>query len=204
MAVPPYILHIPEPCLEEWHEMRPDGDGRYCTHCAKTVTDFTHMTDAEIIAMLQSREGKLCGRVRNDQLNRPLLAEPAARSANKLRELLAAFLLLIGAGKSGAGPLPPVVATTQQPVNHGPYFEIAGDGDDTAHQTFLNGQVLDSVQHEAVSFAIVNNKTRKTNVQANVDGFFKIAASPGDVIYIQGLAYEGQTFVVRDANPKEY
>jgi len=62
-----YILQIPKPCRENWHEMRPDDDGRYCLHCAKTVVDFTGMSDEQIIAFLEDSHGKICGRLNEKQ-----------------------------------------------------------------------------------------------------------------------------------------
>ena len=65
-------LHLPEPCSESWDAMRPEGNGRHCASCRKIVTDFTALSDAELIAALRKQpEG--CGRFREDQLERPLV-----------------------------------------------------------------------------------------------------------------------------------
>ena len=52
--------------------MTPAGPGRHCAACAKTVVDFTQQTDAEILAYLARAKGTSCGRIRADQLVRPL------------------------------------------------------------------------------------------------------------------------------------
>ena len=66
-------LSIPDPCSEKWADMSPLGsDCRYCGVCDKQITDFTQKTDAEIFAILSQGSGKICGRFRDDQLNRPL------------------------------------------------------------------------------------------------------------------------------------
>jgi len=36
--------------------------GKYCMHCSKTVTDFTHLGDQEIIKLLKQSSQNLCGR----------------------------------------------------------------------------------------------------------------------------------------------
>jgi predicted house-cleaning NTP pyrophosphatase (Maf/HAM1 superfamily) len=67
-------IHIPKPCSESWEQMAPRAHGRYCNACEKTVVDFTRMSDAELIAFLKnSADQTTCGRLRNDQIDRPLI-----------------------------------------------------------------------------------------------------------------------------------
>lgn len=65
---------IPEPCHENWNAMTPDEQGRFCSLCSKSVTDFTQMSNDEIIIYLKvNKEEKVCGRFRTDQLKKKLL-----------------------------------------------------------------------------------------------------------------------------------
>lgn len=67
-------IHIPQPCSESWDQMAPRANGRYCSACEKTVVDFTRMSDAELIAFFQkSADHSTCGRLRSDQMDRPLI-----------------------------------------------------------------------------------------------------------------------------------
>src|SRR5476651_1285839 len=61
-------ISIPNPCSQYWQEMTSNQNGRNCAHCCKTVTDFTQMTDQQIIDTL-SAGGKICGRFAPGQLN---------------------------------------------------------------------------------------------------------------------------------------
>ncbi len=65
-------LHIPEPCHEDWNKMNPTAQGRHCQSCCKQVVDFTTMSDQQIISYLTKASGNTCGRVRKDQLEKPL------------------------------------------------------------------------------------------------------------------------------------
>jgi len=66
-------LHIPSPCHEEWADMKPVDDGRFCLSCQKSVVDFTLMSDAEIINFFKKPStGSVCGRFQGDQLNRDI------------------------------------------------------------------------------------------------------------------------------------
>ncbi|MES2274632.1 MAG: carboxypeptidase-like regulatory domain-containing protein [Bacteroidota bacterium] len=76
-----FIKHIsiPEPCSQRWNEMTPVDKGRHCTHCCKTVTDFTAMSNQQIIDSLAG-DGGLCGHIDSwqiDSVNRQLATKPA-------------------------------------------------------------------------------------------------------------------------------
>lgn len=92
---------ISQPCTESWASMTPTGAGRHCVACAKTVVDFTRKTDAEILAYLAQTAGNGCGRLRADQLARPLrAAAPVSRWRSWLSAVLAVGGVLGAAGRA--------------------------------------------------------------------------------------------------------
>ncbi|SFN92846.1 CarboxypepD_reg-like domain-containing protein [Chitinophaga sp. YR627] len=90
-----FILSIPDRCTQPWNEMLPAEDGRFCLSCQKTVTDFTEMTDAEILAYLKRNKGNSCGRFDATQLNRVLQAPPEPSRSIFPAMLLGAMLTAI-------------------------------------------------------------------------------------------------------------
>jgi hypothetical protein len=79
----PFSLQIPQPCPQSWADMHPNDRGRYCASCQKTVVDYTTLSDQELITLLGKPTAETrCGRFRNDQLNRPLVAELSTRETN--------------------------------------------------------------------------------------------------------------------------
>ncbi|MHC0440050.1 hypothetical protein [Flavobacterium sp. 3-210] len=65
-----YKITIPEPCHENWDEMTPKDNGRFCMSCSKTVVDFTSMLPDEIQHFfIQNQNNKICGRFRKSQLD---------------------------------------------------------------------------------------------------------------------------------------
>ncbi|WP_020571737.1 T9SS type A sorting domain-containing protein [Neolewinella persica] len=76
MAYTPLKISIPEPCHEDWNGMHPvpGTTARHCDSCAKSVVDFTGFSDVQMHAYVREQGGKLCGRFRPDQLDRPLRA----------------------------------------------------------------------------------------------------------------------------------
>ena len=124
MPTPCPIIRIPQPCSESWDAMTPTGTGRHCAACAKVVVDFTQQTDAEILAYLARSSGHACGRLRADQLARPL--QPVA-TGSRPRPWLSALLVLSSLGAllgpkaaaqtvigGGAGPVPMASAPAEE------------------------------------------------------------------------------------------
>jgi len=68
-------LQIADHCHENWNSMTASEQGRYCQSCQKTVTDFSMMTDKEILSHLSRRDADVCGRFTIDQLDRTLIGE---------------------------------------------------------------------------------------------------------------------------------
>ncbi|PHS00765.1 MAG: hypothetical protein COA80_02720 [Leeuwenhoekiella sp.] len=62
-----FKLHIPEPCHEDWSQMSPREQGRFCASCAKEVIDFTALSCKQITEKVKSGKS-ICGRYRKDQL----------------------------------------------------------------------------------------------------------------------------------------
>lgn len=66
-------IQIPQPCHENWHNMTPNEQGRFCASCQKTVVDFRAMNDKELLAYITNVSGyAACGLFSNDQLNRTI------------------------------------------------------------------------------------------------------------------------------------
>lgn len=94
-------LSIPKPCHEDWAGMTPNEQGRHCVVCAKTVTDFTQMSDEEIKQFfLNRKEGEsTCGRFTNKQLNQITIELPANIYYIPMplwKKFLAASLIIFG------------------------------------------------------------------------------------------------------------
>jgi hypothetical protein len=72
-----FKIAIPKPCHEDWNAMTPNQQGRYCNACAKSVTDFTTMSDEAIKDFfLAKKDEKVCGRFKNEQLSRIVIDLP--------------------------------------------------------------------------------------------------------------------------------
>ncbi|RNI30302.1 carboxypeptidase-like regulatory domain-containing protein [Rufibacter immobilis] len=73
MPVRRLTLSVPKPCQENWQDMTPQNQGRFCQSCATTVVDFSTMTNAEIVAFLGKANGRVCGSFHLQQLGQEFL-----------------------------------------------------------------------------------------------------------------------------------
>lgn len=93
-------LSVPTPCGENWDKMTNTAAGKHCDSCAKTVIDFSFMTDAEIFAVISNSRGNVCGRFQDHQLNR-LINPPVSPRKNFLPALLLTAGLITGIANHG-------------------------------------------------------------------------------------------------------
>ena len=93
-------ITIEKPCNENWNEMIPDEKGRYCNKCAKSVIDFSILSDQEVIAVLSSSKGELCGRVTSTQLSTPFIHFPEPKLSRIPYSKIAANLFFVASAFS--------------------------------------------------------------------------------------------------------
>lgn len=92
-----FMITIPEPCSEDWEKMRVvDDEHRHCDSCARTLTDFTKMSDDELVLFFKYNNKKLCGRFSQNQINRSFTTLPVIKeNTSRLRVLWLLPLTLI-------------------------------------------------------------------------------------------------------------
>jgi len=73
-----FKISIPKPCHEDWSEMSPNEQGRHCNACAKTVVDFTAMSDDQVKNFfINKKEERVCGRFQQKQLDQLVIDLPS-------------------------------------------------------------------------------------------------------------------------------
>jgi len=95
-------IYIQEPCHENWSNMSSEEHGRFCHSCSKTVTDFSGMTDSEILKYLSAAKDSTCGRFATDQINREIHEPAMAAKKTFWAYLLSMFLPVMVTGKLNA------------------------------------------------------------------------------------------------------
>src|SRR3954470_21583889 len=92
-------VSIPQPCHENWDAMKQDK-GCFCAGCAKTVIDFSQMSDTQVLNYLSQSKGRLCGRFAQDQVERPLI--PIRKEKKKIWWMAALVPLTLLLNKANA------------------------------------------------------------------------------------------------------
>lgn len=65
-------ISVPHPCSQNWEEMTPQEQGRFCAHCQKTVIDFTTWSDQALYNFFSKNTEGVCGRFHSSQTERPI------------------------------------------------------------------------------------------------------------------------------------
>jgi len=199
-------LTLTQPCPESWAAMTPAATGRHCAACVKTVVDFSHMADAEILEYL-ARAGRdsICGRVRPAQLARPLqpvLPPPPTRWRTWLAALAAVWGL-----RESLGTAAPAQAPMEQRAAPALDLRPAQRRDSERLAPTLavvTGTVVDASTGEAVAGATVLIHGTNIATAANAAGQFSLAIPAGrraDValtIDIKSVGYEMQSKTLAD------
>lgn len=178
-------LQIPEPCHQDWQTMSPNSKGRHCASCAKTVIDFTAASDEEIIKAI-SRNAHLCGRFREQQLNRPLFLQ--RKEGHHFSTIAAATLISL------------LSLTGQESNAQGsPKMELR---DSTYHQ-MVKGKIGSSViKSKPITGLVVDDegvplpganiliKGSDVSTQTDFDGNFTIKANIEDIVRCMHPGFE--------------
>jgi len=142
-------INIPKPCHQSWQQMMPAESGRHCAQCCKTVTDFTTMTNSEVITYL-SNTGNVCGRFSQPQLNNlnhQFGAETLATAASGWKRLavimgIASFALSF---KAVAQNKPAITVQTPRPTGDAGSFMLGKvlATTDAAKTRVITGRICD-------------------------------------------------------------
>ncbi len=181
-------ISIPEPCHEGWQNMIPVEKGRFCASCQKTVVDFTHLSDNEIINLV-SKNDALCGRINVSQLNRNLIETKT--TSNYFGYFATSVLAFLGLG------LENVVAQEKPDVEQTDFI-----AKDSVVNPNLPHNIIGIVKDKdgVVSYVDVYLKGTKINTKTDTEGFFKIKVQLGDVLIFSSLGRYNKEITISTKN----
>ncbi len=113
-----YIISVNEPCKQSWDTMAPQGCGRFCNSCQKTVIDLTNLTNKGLFEILEKYPASFCGRINKDKEGKVLFAGRTRPAGNAhLFKMIAGLFttasLLISLRSVAQVPQKKTVATQQ-------------------------------------------------------------------------------------------
>jgi hypothetical protein len=167
-----YSLQVDQPCKEHWAGMTANEQGKYCQRCAKSVIDFTRLSDKEIIRILENSSGKLCGRFNTTQLNRAIVQYGEQRNFSPAYKALTGALLL-GSAEAVAG-----VPVPEQPPYTSSVDITLGDKliENPSHTgnvpISIKGKITDALTHEPLYSCIIKLKDSDVKTFTDRNGDF--------------------------------
>lgn len=179
-------LAIPEPCHENWQQMTPTEQGRFCNSCAKEVIDFSMMTDTEVLNYFTKiSQEKVCGRALPSQLERTMVMplEPKKRLFWYWNYIVM-FLMFFGKGNAARaqGGIKPV--TEMNPVKlNDVRGEIARVNIGKTGSRKIAGKITD-INGNAVSFASVKIKGTSIAIHADANGSYSLVVKANAILII--------------------
>ncbi len=178
-------INIPEPCHKGWQNMTPVEKGRFCASCQKTVLDFTHLSDNEIINLVKKNDN-LCGRINVSQLNRNLI-ETKTKS-NHFGYLATSVLAFLGLGTES-------VVAQEKPVTEQTDLKYLNKVTDSVKNITITGVVTGN-EGVLLPGATIVIKNTSSGVQTNEKSEYSIKSNLGDVLEFSYLGYETTEVIV--------
>jgi len=173
-----YILSIENPCQKvQWATMTTTENGKFCSQCSINVVDFAGLTDTEIIKFIENNQGKICGKLTPQQMNRLLRVKENSNSF-QFSKILASLLILaatessFATDKHLAQPEFVTVPNDKKSDHDIPTMNKTIESDSL--KKAISGKVVEEGTNELVTHTSVFIKN--TNISAKTDtlGNFKI------------------------------
>lgn len=196
-----YIVSIPTPCHESWDAMSPADKGRFCQSCQKTVTDFSGMSDQQILSFLSNRQGNVCGRFHTEQLNREISVPGNARRQPLISIAAMAAALAIAIPSVQAKNKVEKIQLTPEQSNTIPQ--------QTDTIPYITGIVIDSTDKTILPGALITLKGQKISTYADTTGKFNLQIplsyrEKTVILEVRTLGYLPKEFTVSLTNDVNY
>ncbi|MDJ1498780.1 carboxypeptidase-like regulatory domain-containing protein [Cytophagaceae bacterium DM2B3-1] len=204
ITIPSITIQIPTPCHQDWSQMQPNPQGRHCLSCQKTVIDFTQMSQKELVTFFKNRQDSVCGRFRDDQLNRSLSVETYSSSTpTSFTSRWKMFVLAVSATLTMKTIFAekvkaqiPVEQREMEPVSR---VERA----DSEPDTFLAfGKVITQYQQRPFeNVTVIIKNTRKSTVTNSNGMFYLPDARRGDILIFSARNCPTQEVTLQSDDP---
>jgi hypothetical protein len=173
-------LNIPKPCSENWNAMHSTNEGKFCNLCSKQVIDFTVLTDTQIIQYFEQQQGKTCGRLTQEQIERINLL--LQKQENEQPNLWRIFAWALSASTlTSTAILQEAKAENivyQEVTNKKPFTQLINTTtNDTIKEFVITGKVISVEDGTALPGVTVSIKGSKIGTQTDIEGAYKLDIS---------------------------
>lgn len=194
-------LSIFQPCHENWQNMTPTEQGRFCNACSKEVVDFSMMTDSEVLNYFtRISHQNVCGRVLPSQLERHIsYPQEIKKKMYWYWNYIVMFFMFFGKANTikAQEKIETPVALNTLKNNQADNEVIVVGGIKRVNKQIINGKITDE-KNNPVPFASVIIKDSKTGVAADANGLFSINTDKNAVLIISAAGYKTTTMAVNN------
>ena len=147
-------------CNESWEKMPTSEKGKFCGKCERNIHDLTDKSESEIHQLYNANKGKLCGKIKPQQLNNSMYQQYRTKLA---KFCLALFLVF------GGHIFKSEIKAQSNKINSKTTVQ-----DNNAAHYIINGIVLEEETDEPLMFATVYYEVEGTlyRTTTNFDGSY--------------------------------
>jgi hypothetical protein len=172
-----YLFAINTPCKKDWSAMEDKDMGKFCASCNRSVIDLPQLSDQQIIDLIKKSNGKICGRLRKNQLIRKDQSVHQSLRSYSIPKLLTGLTLILNSSDISATAHKEKIEIIENQCNAhdveikpSKYKETFQD---TTKHT-IRGQVLDAHSREPLAFSNILIKEFNIETVSDFAGFFQL------------------------------
>lgn len=200
-----FQLNIQNPCHEAWEGFKPTPEGGFCASCQKNVIDFSAMTESQLVAYfrdLPTENQHLCGRFRNDQLQKDYRIEewfPAFSVSDKMVH----YEIPISQFRQSQNKISLPLIHHKKIIRNMTValltFAIIEQG--CGQQKQLSGQVVDASDGSPLPGVSIVIKGTKKGVASDVNGKYQLSVNEQDTLVLSSVGFERKTLIAKSVSP---
>lgn len=178
-------LSINTPCHENWANMQPAEQGRFCTACQKEVLDFTNVPFPTIKHFFEVEKGAVCGRLHKHQLEAFNSYYQPLPTPSKMKQWAAAAVLTAVVSLPCLGQNTPTTLIehpipTNQVAPKQQSSKTANCDTKLPKMVMLSGKVYNTELDEPMSFTNILIVGTEIGTSTDIDGKFSLEVPYSD------------------------
>ncbi len=162
------LFTIGTPCHEDWQQMTPVEQGRFCDACAKCVVDLSGKSQPEIKSLYEQHEGNLCGSMPLSQYKQLEKAKTTPSQPSFVRSRWSTLQIFAASFIAAFGLL---WNSTVQAQSHRNY-PVRGKIKAVPTTATLKGRVLLEGEGKAGVYVTITGKGGTFSAETDADGYF--------------------------------
>jgi TonB-dependent SusC/RagA subfamily outer membrane receptor len=186
-------LSITQPCHENWQQMNPTEQGKFCNACAKEVIDFTSMSDTDVLHyFIKGKRENVCGRLYDEQMNRDIVKPVyTAKKISWYWNYFAMLFLFLFKGNAGKGQVQIKPILLEQAIEKDTMItaRLGGITAGVRVESAIDGRVMDEAG-KGIAGATVQVKGTNKATLTDANGAYHLSDIGGnDFLKISSVGY---------------